>query len=329
MPRNLLAIITNTFTETLRQPIYGVVIGVTLLLLILSPSLAMFTMDDDNQLLKDIVLSTLLVAGLFLAVFAAATVVTEEIENKTVLTVISKTVSRATFVLGKFIGIAAAVILAEYFLSLVMLMVIRHGVLQTARDEHDYVVITLAVIATAVTFIIGLVGNYLYRWRFSSTAVFLGTILATVVMAALVFIDPHWNFNPAENNLHWELIGPVLLILIAVMILTAIAVAAATRLNLIMTLLVCVCVFVLGVVVQQWLGPVARQQSGPASYLAWVVLVVVPSINFYVVTNAVYKGISIPANYIASVALYAFLYVGGILLFAVGLFGSREIGKGR
>ena len=53
LPINLLAIISNTFTETLRQPIYGVVLAATIGILILSPSLVMFTLDDDNQLLKD------------------------------------------------------------------------------------------------------------------------------------------------------------------------------------------------------------------------------------------------------------------------------------
>ena len=199
MLRSLLAIISNTFTETLRQPIYGVVIAVAAILLTFSPSLVMFTLDDDNQLLKDIGLSTLLVAGLFLAVFAAATVVTDEIENKTVLTVITKAVSRSTFIVGKFLGIAAAVILAQFLLSLILLMVIRHGVLEADSDQHDTVVITLASAGAGLVFLIGLVGNYFYRWRFSSTAVLLGSIFASIIIGLLYFIDPYWNFQSSKQ----------------------------------------------------------------------------------------------------------------------------------
>jgi len=201
LPINLFAIISNTFTGTLRQPIYGVVLAATIGILIISPSLVMFTLDDDNQLLKDVCLSTLLIAGLLLGVFASASVVTEEIENKTSLTVLSKTVGRALFIFGKFIGIIASVLLAEFLLALVFFMVIRHGVMQTARDQHDTVVITLGSIAALVTFIVGLAGNYFYRWRFSSTAVTLAVGSAFLAVAVMAFLDLGYAPAPAAHPL--------------------------------------------------------------------------------------------------------------------------------
>jgi len=99
---NLVAVVGNTFTETLRQPIYGIVIAATIICLIFAHTLTMFTLSDDDKLLIDVGLSTLLVAGLFLAAFASSYAVTEEIERKTTLTVLSKAISRPTFILGKF-----------------------------------------------------------------------------------------------------------------------------------------------------------------------------------------------------------------------------------
>ena len=325
MLRSFLPIVTNTFTETLRQPVYGVVIAITVLLLILSPSLSMFTIDDDNLLLKDVVLSTLLVAGLFLAVFGSAAVVTDEIENKTVLTVVSKTVSRSVFVIGKFVGVAAAVVLAQYLLSLVVLMVVRHGVLQTASEDADVVVLTLGSIGALLVFIIGLAGNYFYQWRFSSTAIILGAILGTLILGVLMFIDPHWKYNPAENNIDTKLIGPIILTILATLTLTAIAVAAAMRVNMVATLIICSTFFVLGAVVQQWLGPIAVQ-GGTLSYFAKGALAVAPSINSFVVTNAIYNESSVPGDYLGQAALYAFLYVSAVILFAIAVFRTREIG---
>jgi len=326
LPINLLAIITNTFTETLRQPIYGIVVFATIGILILSPSLVMFTLDDDNQLLKDVGLSTLLVAGLLLGVFASASVVTEEIENKTALTILSKTVSRAQFVLGKFLGITVAVILAEFLLALVFFMVIRHGVLQTARDQHDMVVITLGSIAAFATFLVGLGGNFFYRWRFSSTAVILGSLSALLAVAVMAFLDPNWNYNPAENHLPWDMLWPLLLTGLAVLILTAIAVTFATRFNMTMTLVFCSLVFLMGIMFEHWLGPIARSPSGYIRYLAWIPLTIIPNISFYQVTNAIYQGTPVPLDYISHVALYALLYVLACLLFAIALFRSREVG---
>jgi len=324
MPRSLWAIITNTFTETLRQNVYGVVVVAAVLLLIFGPSLAMYTLDDDNQLLKDIELSTLLVAGLFLAVFASATVVSEEIENKTVLTVITKTVSRTAFVIGKFIGIAGAVLLAQYFLALVLMIVVRHGVLQRASEQHDMVTITLGGGGLGLVLLAGAACNYVYHWRFSSTTIILGSVAATVVLTILVFVDPEWNFNPAKNNIHTDLAGPIILIFIATFILTAVAVAAAMRLNLIMTFLLCVILFVLGAAANFWLGPISAQANA-VGYLARAALAIVPAINIFVVSNAIYTDTSIPLNYIVHTAAYALCYVAAALLFAIALFRSREI----
>ncbi|MBN1765145.1 MAG: hypothetical protein JW860_07800 [Sedimentisphaerales bacterium] len=324
MLRCLLAISSNTFRETLRQPVYAVVVGTTMLLLILSPALAMFTLDDDNKLLIDIGLSTLLVAGLFLAVFASATVVTEEIENKTVLTVITKTVSRFVFVLGKFLGIAAAVIIAQYFLSLVFFMVVRHGVLEKASDKHDFVVIILGSTAFLVVFIVGLAGNYFYHWRFSSTAILLSSVLGTIVMGILIMIDPEWKFNPAANHIDPNLLGPIVLTIIATLILTSISVAVATRFGLVMTMIICILFFILGAGVHYWLGPLTSGE-GVAKYLAWVGMSLIPSINIYVVTNAIQNDQAVPLIYIGHSALYALFYVCAALMFAIALFRTREI----
>ena len=324
MPRSLWAIITNTFTETLRQSVYGVVVISAVILLIFGPSLAMYTLDDDNQLLKDIELSTLLVTGLFLAVFASATVVSDEIENKTVLTVITKTVSRTGFVVGKFLGIAGAVLLAQYFLALVLMIVVRHGVLQRASDLRDMVAITLGGGGLCLVLLAGAACNYVYHWRFSSTTIILGSVVATVVLAVLVFVDPEWNFNPAKNNIHTDLAGPIILIFIATLILVAVAVAAATRLNLIMTFLLCVILFVLGAAVHFWLGPISAQPN-VIGYLARAVLALVPAINIFVVSNAIYTDTPIPLIYIGQTAAYALCYVTAALLFAIALFRSREI----
>ncbi len=325
MPRNLLAIITNTFGQAIRQPIFTVVIAITIMLLIVSPSLSMFSLDDDNQLLKDIGLSTILVAGLLLSVFASATVLTEEIENKTVLTVISKTVGRTSFLIGKFIGIAAAVLLAQYLLTLVFFMITRHGVMQTARDEYDLVVIILGGLAALITLTIGILGNYLYHWRFTSTAIYLATLTGSIVMAILVFIDPKWTYNPAENHIPVDLIPPVILLMLASLVLTSIAVALATRLNLVMTLILCSIFFIFGVMAEYSLAPIT-QQAGLAKYPAWAALTILPNISFFLTTNAIYENNPIPYTYIASVAFYALLYVSAVLLFAIALFRTREIG---
>jgi len=94
----LATIAKNTFIETLRQPIYGIIIGAALLLLFISPSIAMYTMSDDNKLLREIGLSTLFLTSLFIAIFSASGAVAKEMENKTIMTVLSKPVQRLSLI---------------------------------------------------------------------------------------------------------------------------------------------------------------------------------------------------------------------------------------
>jgi ABC-2 type transport system permease protein len=133
--RKLFAIAANTFTETVRQPVYGVVVGATLLLMIFNVGLAAYTLKDDDKLLTELGLSTLLLSGLFLASFSATSVLTREIDNKTVLTVVSKPISRPVLIVGKFVGLVTALLLAFYLCFLGFLYSIQHKVLQTSAGR--------------------------------------------------------------------------------------------------------------------------------------------------------------------------------------------------
>ena len=139
----LLAIARNAFVETIRQPIFGVLILLTFLVLVLDVPLSSWTMgrgqaeyrSTDQQMLLSLGLSQLLISGLWISAFSAAGVLSREIEDRTVLTVVSKPVPRAVLVLGKYVGVAAALIAAYYLCSLAFLMTVRHGVMPTASDK--------------------------------------------------------------------------------------------------------------------------------------------------------------------------------------------------
>ena len=81
----LFTLTKNTFIETLRQPVYAIIIIAALLLFFISPSLTMYTMSDDDKLLRELGLSTLFLTSLFIAIFSASGAVAEEIEDKTIM----------------------------------------------------------------------------------------------------------------------------------------------------------------------------------------------------------------------------------------------------
>jgi len=196
----LIAITTNTFLHTVRQPIFVIIVLVTLGGLGLAPSLTGWTLDDDDKLLRDIGLSTLLIQGLFLSCFAASTVINAEIEDKTVLTSAAKPISRSGFILGKYLGILGAVILAHYLAGIAFFMIMRHGVMQTSAQKVDMTVWVFGPGMMVLVLIAAGIMNYVWDYRYLPTVLALAVPVATFGAAILLVIDRDWKLKTNETT---------------------------------------------------------------------------------------------------------------------------------
>jgi ABC-type transport system involved in multi-copper enzyme maturation permease subunit len=197
----LFSICRNTFIQTIRQPIYGVLILVTVAVLTLTLPLATWTVGgdyeyDDQKMLLGLGLGTLLLSALFISAFSAASALSREIEDKTALTVISKPVSRGTFMAGKFAGVTAAVVVAYYLCSLVFLMTVRHKVMSSAADMFDGPVIVLGCCALGITLLVATLGNIYFGWSFISSAVVTALVTLSMAMATISFVGKGWTVVP-------------------------------------------------------------------------------------------------------------------------------------
>lgn len=322
MINKLFTVAKNTFTETLRQPIYSVILAFSLFLFILSPSITMYSLDEDIKLLREIGLSTLFLTGLFIAIFSAASAVTEEIESRTITTVLSKPIGRPTFIIGKFLGVSAAVSLAHYICTIAYLMIVRHGVLETATDTHDWPVITVAAVALLLAFLLTAFLNYSYDWNFPATMVVSTAIFGTAALAVLTVFDREWHFNPADNHFTMFDINAAVLLLLAVILLVAIAVMFSTRFNVVLTLIFCVGAFLMGLISNY--AFTAKAKDG--HWWAKIGEAITPNMQVFWISDAIYEGSDIPASYILNSGIYAAFYSGAILLLAIAMFQKRQVG---
>jgi len=319
--KKLFTIAKNTFIEILRQPVYAIIIFAVLFLFFISPSLTMYTMSDDNKLLREIGLSTLFLTSLFIAIFSASGAVAQELENKTITTVLSKPVQRPIFIIAKFFGVAAAVVLAHYICTIALLMAIRHGVLETVNDLHDWTVLGTAAVVVLAAFLLSAFFNYAYEWKFSSTAIVLAGIFATFGIVFLAFIDRNWQFNPKDNGLNAvDIYGSVLLLLGAI-IIVALAVALSAKFNIVVTLSACIGIFLLGLVSDYAFGRFAETHLW-----AKIGRFLVPNLQIFWISDAIYEGSQVPAKYIVITASYALCYTTAILALAIVLFQRRQVG---
>jgi len=311
----------NTFIEILRKPVYSVIIAAALFLFILSPSLTMYTMSDDNKLLRELGLSTLFLASLFIAIFSASGAVAEEIENKTISTVLTKPVQRPIFIIAKFFGVVAAVVLAHYICTIGFLMAVRHGVIESVVDTVDWTVMSTAAIVIVLSFALSAFFSYAYDWKLSSTAIVLIALFSTLGILFLSFVDRDWKFNPANNRISTlDIYGSVLLLLAAIVI-AALAVAFSARFNIVVTLSACIGIFLLGLVSDYAFGRFAD-----VYWWAKIGRFLLPNLQVFWISDAIYEDSVVPARYIIISAVYAISYTAGILALAVGLFQRRQVG---
>ena len=317
----ILTIGKNTFIETIRQPIYVVILTAAVLMFVVSPSISMYTLDEDVKLLREIGLSTLFLMGLFIAIFSATSAVTEEIETKTITTILSKPIQRPTFIFGKFLGLSAAVAIAHFIGTVAMLMTIRHGVLSTASDTHDWTVIIAASGTVLLTLILTALFNYIYDWNFAATITSLLVFFCAIAITILSLIDRDFKFNPANSQINLFDINASVLILQAVLVLVAIAVMFSTRMNVVLTLISSVSVFLLGLISDYLFGKYADQHIW-----AKVGRMLIPNLQVFWVSDAIYEGSNVSLHYIGITSAYAGIYTLGILLLAIALFQRRQVG---
>ncbi len=101
------AVALNTFRETIRDRILGVIILFALAMIVASLWLASISLGQQDRMIKDFGLVAISLFGLIVAAFVAASLVRKEVEKRTVFIIFSKPVSRSEFIWGKFIGLAA------------------------------------------------------------------------------------------------------------------------------------------------------------------------------------------------------------------------------
>lgn len=123
-----------TTKEAVRQPVFLLMLFLSLVLITVNTFVPFFSMGDDLKMFKDCGLATILVSGLLLAVWTSSTSIADEIEGKTAMTLLSKPINRRQFILGKYIGILQAVSLLMLPVVAAFLGLIYYKVSYDARE---------------------------------------------------------------------------------------------------------------------------------------------------------------------------------------------------
>ncbi|MEM9589485.1 MAG: ABC transporter permease, partial [Planctomycetota bacterium] len=150
------AMALSTAKNEMAQPLYVLLLGIGLFGVLVFAVYPFNTLGDDIRLLKDSGVTLIMVLGMLQAVWSAGTSVSEEIDGRTALTVLSKPVSRRSFLLGKYAGIMLAVLVLFVIIGAVLLVLIGYKPIYDARETsraattwqegHEEVMTTIPVL---------------------------------------------------------------------------------------------------------------------------------------------------------------------------------------
>lgn len=298
------AIALAAFREGVRQPMFWLLFAVAFVAMTASPLIPYFTFGEDHLVVKEIGIDTIMLIAAVFGALAASMSISEEIEGRTAVTLMSKPVSRRHFLIGKFVGIVLA---AAVFFALLGTYYEGIALFKHWWDKMDPESPPQWVTAT------------LENWALPGEA--------TDLLRGIGL----WT------NLTLDTAPGLILGFSQVMVLIAIAVSLATRVPMVVNLVTVVVIFFLA-----HLTPVLvsigyqAQQTNPGAavsqilyFMAQLFDLLLPNLESFRLEPALLNDTPLSAGdfakYLGSVSLYGLLYTSIILLFGLILFEDRDL----
>jgi ABC-type transport system involved in multi-copper enzyme maturation permease subunit len=137
----LFTIIRHNFKQAVLQPVYGLLLLFGLAVIAIFTYLPFFTLGEDTRMFKAVCMDLILLLVLISTLLATSKSIFEEIEDRTMLTLMSKPIGRWQVLLGKYLGIVFAAGLAILVLFLALWVAVNY------RVPGDYMLRTKSLFA--------------------------------------------------------------------------------------------------------------------------------------------------------------------------------------
>src|SRR5688572_8301781 len=114
---NAWTIAWTTYNDTARRPLYYILLAVFALLIFASNFLALFTFSQETGMVREMGMASISLWGFLMFVILSGVVVTQELEDRTAVTLLAKPVTRTAFLLGKYAGLALSAFAGMFVLT--------------------------------------------------------------------------------------------------------------------------------------------------------------------------------------------------------------------
>jgi ABC-type transport system involved in multi-copper enzyme maturation permease subunit len=169
----------NTYKEVIRDRILYALVLFAFLLIGLSLALGQLTFAEQARISANFGLSAIHLCAVVLAIFVGSNLVYKEIEKKTILTILTRPISRLQFILGKSLGLTLLIVTMVAGLALILSLVFAF--LQVPIDARFVIVL------------FGLLAESLVLLGFTLLFSMITKPLLVVCFSIGVFLIGHWQ----------------------------------------------------------------------------------------------------------------------------------------
>ena len=115
----------NTFREATRDRVLAGVVAAGVALLVLTQVASPLALGEGRRLTVDLGLSAVSVLGLLVVLLVGTSLVAREIERRTIYNLLSRPITRAAYLVGKWAGLSAALWVVALLLGLALLALLE------------------------------------------------------------------------------------------------------------------------------------------------------------------------------------------------------------
>lgn len=293
--RSIVAIAFNTFKEAVRNRVLYVILFFSLIMIGASGAISQLSITEHGRIIKNLGFASINLFGVAIAIFVGVSLVYNELEKRTIYTIVSKPIARWQFLLGKYFGLLLTVYVNLFVMSYFFLFMLHYRVYQ-GDAGFMYVVATSAVKGFASFFYWGAGAE---GSTFAGTAQVMPVIVNTFIELTMV---------------------------------TALAIFFSAFTTPTLSMFFTILTFIAGrlnediVLFYQNLAQQAAEAGtspGAGYYVAWWAARVIPNLGVFrdSVEQAIYGD---PIVIWWETIAYAVVYTAAILLLAIGIFHRRN-----
>ncbi len=302
-----------TYQDIVRRPIYYIILLVLAAMIFLSQYVTLFSFYQEMNLVREMGMATITFFGFLLTIILSGIIVTNELEDRTAVTLLSKPISRSAFLVGKFFGLILAILPG---------VVILAGVL----------FVTLWLMALPAVY-----GNDGFLWVLAHPAPGGESSLPVLQRpwseeggnAGAVWGETRgslavcWRYFILNNG------GVVLqgaaLSYFQIVILAAVGISLAAFFPVVVSAASTALLFVLGNISSYMLAAVERWQIGAVSVAGRALYYLLPNLGYFNLQTFYGEGRMFSLRYLGFAAVYAAAYSVAVFLVSCAAFRRREI----